>query len=286
MYAMIFGGYAYGEQKDITIAILPCKDVVMTFKKFHPLVTYLGQETGLQIKLVVPKDSKEFENSLKNGDIDFVFQDPYTYVRLAHLYNTDNLLRAVTRNGETVQSGVVITRKHSGINKVEDLKGKTVMFGPKLSGTNWVAAKLLFEEKGIDLDKDLKAYSNGTCCEDIAFNVYLRTVDAGAVCDHFFEEHSEKQEELGIDIRELIVIGRTRLIPTNVFAASGLLSEQIIMTINNALLDLDNKKSSHRKLLYSAESSGFKKVRDDDFDGMRMLIKEEITPPNNLVDKS
>ena len=247
-WLLTFVGNSHGEQKHITIAILPCKDVVMTFKKFHPLVTYLGQETGLEIKLVVPKDSTEFEKSLKNGDIDFAFQDPYTYVRLADLYNRGTLLRALTRDGETVQSGVVITRKDSGTNKVEDLKGKTVMFGPKLSATNWVVAKLLFEEKGIDIDKDLKAYSNGKCCEDIAFNVYLRTVDAGVVCDHFFEEHSEKQQELGIDAKEIMVIGRTRLIPTNVFAANRSVSEEIIMMINEALLRLDKEEKCTHKV--------------------------------------
>ena len=55
------------------------------------------------------------------------------------------------------------------------------MFGPKLSAARWVAAKALFEENGMNIDKDLKAYSNGKCCEDVAFNVYLKAVDAGVV---------------------------------------------------------------------------------------------------------
>ena len=229
---MILAGYASGGSRDITIAILPCKDVVMTFKKFHPLADYLKQETGMDMKIVVPEDSATFEKDLRNGDIDFAFQDPYTYVRLSDLYNRKLLLKGLTREGGTLQSGVVITRKDSGISKVEDLRGKTVMFGPNLSATNWVLAKLLFEEKGIDIDKDLRAYSHGKCCEDIAFNVYLKTVDAGVVCDHFFEEHSEKQQELGIAAEEIIVIDRTKLIPTNVLSANRSLSEDLIMMID------------------------------------------------------
>lgn len=279
---LIFAGYVHGAGKDITIAILPCKDIVMTFKKFHPLVTYLKQETGLDIRLVVPKDSVEFERDLKNGDIDFAFQDPYTYVRLADLYNKADLLGALTLEGTRVQSGVVIVRKDSGTNKLEDLRGKTVMFGPKLSATTWVVAKLLFEQRGIDIDKDLKAYSNGTCCEDIAFNVYLKKVDAGVVCDHFLEEHSEKQQELGIDANEIVIIDRTRLIPTNVFAASRAVSKDIINTINQALLRLDKEKNAHTKLLYPAELGGFEKSRDKDYDDMRMLIDKEIEDRKNL----
>jgi phosphonate transport system substrate-binding protein len=273
---LIFAGYAHGAGKDVTIAILPCKDVVMTFKKFHPLLTYLKQETGLNIRLVVPKDSVEFERDLKNGDIDFTFQDPYTYVRLADFYNKADLLGALTWEGTRVQSGVVIVRKDSGTNKLEDLRGKTVMFGPKLAATTWVVAKLLFEQRGIDIDKDLKAYSNGTCCEDIAFNVYLKMADAGVVCDHFLGEHSEKQQELGIDANEIVIIDRTRLIPTNVFAASRAVSKDIINTINEALLRLDKVKSAHTKLLYPAELGGFEKSKDKDYDDMRMLMDREM----------
>ncbi|MBP1740608.1 MAG: phosphonate transporter, periplasmic phosphonate-binding protein, partial [Deltaproteobacteria bacterium] len=67
----------------IRMNILPCSDVVMSFKKFHPLISYLKQQTGFEIETVVPKDFEELEWALKNGDIDFALQDPHTYVSLA-----------------------------------------------------------------------------------------------------------------------------------------------------------------------------------------------------------
>ena len=271
------GGYAYGAERHITIAVLPCTDVVMTFKKFHPLVTYLKQQTGFDIRLVVPKGSEGLETAIENGDIDIAFQDPHTYVRLASLYDKSTLIRSLTRAGAISQSGVVIAGKDSLIKKVKDLKGKNVMFGPRLSAAKWVAAKILFEENGIDIDKDLKAYSNGGCCEDIAFNVYLKAVDAGVVCDHFLEEHSEKQRELGIDAMQLIVVSRTRLVPTKLFAARRGMSKSTVTKINEALLGLDKKNPEHTKILYRAELGGFQKSRDEDYDGIRMLIGEKRT---------
>jgi len=272
---LTIAGHAHAGREQPTIAILPCADVVMTFKKFNPLVTYLGRETGLKVELVVPKDSAEFEKDLKNGDIDFAFQDPYTYVRFAHLYDKDSLLRALTRVGAKVQFGVVIARKDSGLNKVEDLKGKTVMFGPKLSATTWVVAKLLFEQRGLDIDKDLKEYSNGRCCEDVAFNVYVKAVDAGVVCDHFLEEHSEKQKELGIDPKDILVVDKTKLIPTNVFAANRKVNRDFVGVINQALLRLEKEKQEHRKVLYPAELGGFEKSSDEDYGDVRMLIEKD-----------
>lgn len=272
MCLLVGASYADGVRKTITLAIFPCTDVVMSFKKFHPLVTYLKEETGLDINLVVPGDPAEFERSIKNGNIDFAFQDPHMYVRFARFYEKGFLLRALTREGATSQSGVVIARKNGGINKLKDLIGKTVMFGPKFSAAKWVAAKSLFEENGIDIDKDLRAYSNGGCCEDIAFSVYLKAVDAGVVCDHFLEEHSKKQRELGVEAEQIVVICRTKSVPTRVFVARQEISNDIITKVNQALLRLDNNKPDHKKILYLAELGGFQKSKDEDYDGIRILI--------------
>ena len=272
---MVPGSYtdkANGTRKRITIGILPCTDAVMTFKMFYPLITYIEQETGFDIKMAIPRNFTEFERDIKNGDIDFVLQDPHTYVRLAGLYDKKAIIRALNPDGTATQSAVVIARKDSGMNKLEDIRGKNVMFGPRLSAHKWLAAKLLFEENGINIDKDLKAYSNGGCCEGIAFNVYLKVVDAGVVCDHFLEEHSGKQRELGVDAKEVIVVCRTKSVPTRVFAARREINNDIIARINEALLRLDNNKPAHKKILYRAELGGFQKSKDEDYNGIRMLI--------------
>lgn len=272
MCFVVVASYAEKVKKHIKIAVLPCSDVEMTFKKFHPLITYLKQQTGFDVEIMVPRDDAEFEWAIKNGDIDFALQDFHTYIRLARLYKKDALIRALTREGETSQRGAIIVRKDSSINTIKDLRGKTVMFGPKLSATKWIAAKEVFKENGIDIDKDLRAYQNGGCCEDIAFNVYLKAVDAGIVCDHFFEEHSEDRNELGIDAKQLVVIGRTKSVPTRVFTARKELSDSIVTSINQALLSLNKKNPEHGKILYPAELGGFQKAEDKDYDKIRSLL--------------
>lgn len=260
------------EKKQITIAILPCYDIVMTFKKFHPLITYLEQQTGFDIKLAVQTDFSEFELAIRNGDIDFALQDPHTYVRLTSLYNKDALISALTPEGDTSLRGAIIARRDSGINEVGDLRTKTVLFGPKHSIAKWIAAKILFEKNGINIDEDLRAYRNGGCCEDIAFDVYLKAVDAGVVCDHFIAEHSESQKELGIDINQISVIGRTDLVPTRVFSARKTISSEIVTKFIDALLGIDNTNPVHANMLIGAELGGFQRANDEDYDDIRDLI--------------
>ncbi|MBN1613953.1 MAG: phosphate/phosphite/phosphonate ABC transporter substrate-binding protein [Deltaproteobacteria bacterium] len=262
---------SYGDtsQKHVSIAILPCSDVVMTFKKFHPLVQYLKQQTGLEIDLIVPKDSEAFEWAIKNREMDFVFQDPHTYVKFAELYNKDTLIRSVTTSGEVYQSGLIIARKDSGITDIRQLRGKTFMFGPKLSAVKWIAAAKLFKENGLDIDKDLKAYQNSGCCEDIAFTVFLKAVDAGVVCEHFIEGHPEKQKELGININDIAIIGKTGAVPTKMFAALKGVDHNLVSRVNRALLRLDKNNPTQAAILYSAEIGGFQTAKDKDYDRMR-----------------
>ncbi len=272
---LVLTSYAHGEKKHMTLAILPCTDVVMSFKKFNPLAVYLEQETGFKIKLIIPTDSEGFERSIRSGDIDFAFLDPHTYIKLANLFNKSALIKTLTLKGAIFQCGIVIARKDSHIRKIEDLKGKMVMFGSRFSAAKWLAAKLLFEENGINIEKDLKSYSNGGCCEDIAFNIYLKEVDAGVVCDHFLEEHSEKQQELGLEAEQIMIVAKTKLVPTRVFAVRRGISKQIVTKIMQALLKINKTRPEYAKILNHAELGGFQRAQDEDYDCLRMLLGEK-----------
>lgn len=278
LFVCLTFGAAQAERirEHVTIQIVPCCDVITTFKKFNPLLTYLKNVTGFDMEIVTPKDYSEFEWAVKNNDIDFVFQDPHTYVMLSKFLDKTSLLTALSWDGKQTQSGLIVARKDSRIRKISDLAGKSVMFGPKLSIAKWVAAKELLSENGIVIDKDLKSYRNGGCCEDIAFNVYLKVVDAGVVCDHFIEQHPEKQNELGIDVKQMFVIGKTKPVPTRVFAARKQLDKKIVTAINQALLSLDTKNPAHAKILSSAELGGFRKAKDTDYDAVR---RRQATQP-------
>lgn len=258
--------------KSITLAVLPCTDIVSTFTKFHPLVTHLTQKTGLAIRLIILEDLTKFETSMNNGEIDFALQDPHTFLKLSNLFDQDSLIRALNLEGGTTQSGVVIVRKDRGIHQLADLKGKTVMFGPKFSSVKWLAAKFLFEENGINIEKYLKAYSNGGCCEDIAFSVYLKAVDAGVVCSHFADEHEDKQKSLGIDSSQIIVIGKTKTVPMKIFGARKGVNKDIIHKIKQALLNLDRKNPHDDEILSPAELGGFHEYFDGDFAIIRNMM--------------
>lgn len=263
---------AGGERSRITVAVLPCSDEVSTVTKFSPLMRYLAEETGFAFEIVVPGSTVDFDHLVRSGGFSFALQDPNTYVAHAASFQSARLLTALNPAGEAVQEGVLIARKDRGINCVEDLRGKSVMFGNELSATKWVAARDLLQEHGIAVDKDLRSHTVGGCCEDIAFNVYLGAVDAGVVCAHFLPAHPEKQEELGVHTQALVVVGRTHPVPERVFAAHRVTDPAVVEKVVQALLKLDRSNPAHALVLSRAELGGFRRAADRDYDGMRKLI--------------
>jgi len=262
-------GFTQPLSKTLNMCIFPCTDAANSFRKFHPLVTYLQQATELDISLVFHDDLAGFERALKNGSLDLAIQDPQVYVKLTDKYNNAHILQALSFDQETTQRGVIIVRKDSGLKSIMDLRGKTVMFGSTLSSPRWTAARHLFEKNGFQIDQELLSYSHGGCCEDVAFNVFLKVVDAGVVCDHFLQEHDNREPELGLDTGQLAVIAETDRVPTKIFGSRKDVGENDIRQVTRALIGLDLRNPEHRQILQNADLGGFQKASPQDLSRIR-----------------
>ena len=60
LFLLVGFSYAAETQKPIKIAILPCNNIEITFKKFYPLIRYLIQRTNIEMRIVVPADFTAF----------------------------------------------------------------------------------------------------------------------------------------------------------------------------------------------------------------------------------
>ncbi|MDG4475549.1 phosphate/phosphite/phosphonate ABC transporter substrate-binding protein [Thiovibrio frasassiensis] len=267
-------GEAADKPRPIQIAITPCTDILKTFKEYQPLAAYLQRQLRQPVKLIIPKDFPEFERLITAGGAEFAFQAPHTYVRLSHLYNRKMLLKALTPEGESRHRGVIIVRKDSPLQRIEDLKGKYVIFGAENDMAKNLSAKRLLTAKGINPDTNLRGYKHDGSCESIALNVFLKTADAGAICDYSFKNINASKEgtETELPPNQLRILGETEEIPTWVFAARAEVDPKLIARLNEALTALTLKNNNHEEILESAEIGGFVKAQDQDFAEIRKIM--------------
>lgn len=258
--------------RPVTIAVLPCSDVEGTFSRFQPLAKYLRDETGLEIALLFPRNKKQLEHFIRKGLTDFAFQEPGVYAGLFNLYSPNMVLQALESDGKDVNTGIVVVRKDSAIRSINDLKGKIVEFGAEGSTPKWLAAQWLFKKSGIDIDKDLKYYYHGGCCEDIAFTVFFKVADAGVICNHALEKFAQDKK---IDPRELTVIAKTEEVPTWIFAATKRTDSKAVATVSRALLKLAPSNASQKEILDKAEIGGFANANGARIKAFRKKIQSQ-----------
>ncbi len=266
--------YAHG-QDAVRIAITPCTDIIKTFKVFQPLALYLEGKLGRPVELVIPQDFYAFESVIKKNKVDFAYQAPHTYVRLVSYYNPDSLLKALTPEGEETHRGLIITRKDSSIRSLEDLKGKMFIFGSELSTAKSVAVKDLLKKNEIDVDTDLQRHIHDGSCESIALNVYLKAVDAGAVCDYSFEDINTPEDVKNADIppNQLRILAETEAVPTWVFSALKQTEAELVAQVHQALRELDLENEGARRILEMVEVGGFVPAQDRDYEQIRAMKK-------------
>ncbi|MFH1217147.1 MAG: phosphate/phosphite/phosphonate ABC transporter substrate-binding protein [Pseudomonadota bacterium] len=253
--------------RPLKVAILHCGDAVTSFEVFSPFVSYLTEKIGRRMQLVISEDIPSLERSLQDGEVDFVLQDSPLYIHLSSYYNRDHLLKVIGMDGKDTLTGLVIVRKDSPYHRISDLADKRVQFGPTTSGVKWVAGRKLFTESGILPGKNLKEYVGVSgCCDEIAFNVFFKKVDAGVICDHAFDKIIKKGD---IKIGELRTIGLTATIPSAVFAAAGHVAPAIIAAVFDACLALDKNKPQYAQMLSDTDIGGFARTSDAAYDGIR-----------------
>ena len=255
---------AASEQKVVKLGIWPCTSPMKVYRQYQELAGFLSTETGLKVKLVIPKNSAAFFELVKRDGVDFAFQDANVYSRLAGNYSPGHLLQALTAEGKSVERGVIIVRKDSGITDVKALKGKKILFGDEQSLTKHITIKKLLAENGLDVKKDLAGYSFGRDCEGIILRVYLRKTDAGAI-DNWSWKALHEPGEQEVEADQLTEIAEGAAVPYWVFSVHKDTDESIAAKFEQALLKLDNKNAAYKEILKNMEIGGFVKSKETDY---------------------
>jgi ABC-type phosphate/phosphonate transport system substrate-binding protein len=253
---------AHQTPPNITIAVLPCSDVVKTFERTNPLIRLIENKTGFNVQALFPESEKELIRLFRKGNADFALNSPHAFATLNDVINPRSLLKALGPDGSAEETGFLVVRKDSGLESIHDLRGKSVIMGMECSAGRWRCARKMFEQHGIDIERDLASYKDGGCCEDISFNVFFRAADAGLVCQHYFEE----QKRLGNKhIEALRVIARSPPAPTPFFAAHTKTPESVIDKVRESLMAINSDDPSYNSLVRVTEISGFVSATPEEY---------------------
>ena len=238
--------------------------------EIEPVVAYLERETGMEVKDFVATNYAGVVEALKNGTADVGFMGPLQYI-IAHQQAGAKPLLGELYNGKATYESHIFVRKDSGINSLEDLKGKSMAFTDPISSSGYLYPLAIFREKGLVKGAPeaffKRVYFAGGD-EQAIRAVYNKFVDAAGIGEYSYNL-------LRPDERDAVkVLATSRPIPSHCIVVRKGLSEDAAAKLKKALLALNEEGPDHDLLqnLYSVD--GYTEISHDDFAETERLARE------------
>lgn len=253
---------------EIKFAILPRLSIGELYTMFKPLAEYLTTEVGEKVSVVTAKDFAAYQEMIKAGQADIGFANPLIYVGLKRDLDLEPLAVASESKGGSKFRGIIIAKTDSGINKLQDLKGKKLIFVDKDSAAGYIFQMLSLSKAGMDVHKDFITLPFAKKHDNVTIAVFIGTADAGGIREDDLEKMKEK-----VNLSQIKIVGYTDYFPNWPVFATPKLNKDAARKIKAALLKLKPKSGQSEKVLGSAKLDGFAPIKDKDYDELRRAAK-------------
>ena len=205
--------------------------------------------------------------ALRSKRVDLAFVHPVGYV-LAHREAGCLIMVRDVWQGKTAYTARFYVRKGSGIERVEDLRGKTVAFVDPASSSGYVYPMVMLVKRGLVRDRDPKTFFKDAVfagTHEAGLRALLQgRVDSAASFDKAPELYLKDPAQ----IAQLAFVGETDEIPEAGICARPGLPADTLAKVKRALLAI--KSPEHAALLKQVyDIDGFIEAKDADYEPVR-----------------
>jgi phosphonate transport system substrate-binding protein len=258
----------------LRVSAIPDESPTELQRKFTPLGAYLEKQLGMPVKFVPVTDYAATVEGLAGRHLDLVWYGGFTFVQARR--KTGNAIPLVQRAEDATFHSKVIARVGSGIEKLQDLKGKTFAFGSPSSTSGHLMPRHFLKAAGIDPDRDFARYSFSGAHDATVKWVEEGKVDAGALNESVWNKLVESKKA---DVSKVKVIYTTPDFYDYNWTVRGDLEPALREKIKKAFLALDPANPEHKAILDLQRASRFIETRPENYRGI-----EEAAQAAKLLD--
>lgn len=278
--AIATGGMAVAAECEnpevLRFSMIPTEETTQELTLYEPMVNQLKAATGKNVEFFLPTSYASVVEAMLGGFVDIGMHGPYSYVIAQEKDPTLKVFATYAKHkGHFQEEGpgykaVLVSRSDSGIEKIEDLKGKVVGLTDPASTSGNLLPRVSFTEViGEDLEDHFSrvVYTGGHDLSAIA--VLEEQVDVAFVATHRLDNVIDR----GLaKMEDYNVIWSSPVIPQDPFVVSGKLCDDLVGQITNAFLTLGDSEEG-KAYLKNVNASKFVAMTDADYDIIRALKK-------------
>jgi phosphonate transport system substrate-binding protein len=249
--------------KQLRVSAIPDENPQEMLRIYQPFADYLSKEIGIPVKFTPVIDYAATVEGLAANRLDLVWYGGLTSVQAQR--QAKGARRIIMRQEDAHFKSYFITRKDTGIKKLQDLKGKTFAFGSVSSTSGHLMPRYFLLKAGIIPERDFAKFSFSGAHDATAAWVEAGTVDAGALNFLVWDKLVQSKK---VDTNNVFVFWTTPSYVDYVWMVRGGVDKGTVDKIKKAFLKLDYNNPVDRKLLDLHRTKKYIPAKDEDWKGI------------------
>ena len=260
------------------------KEIEEHFRDFVRYVTRKlssGRET--EARVVTAATPVELAKLLEQRKVDFYMESAYPTYVINSVHGAGKLLLRRWKSGMAEYYSVIFTKRNSGIKRLEDLKGKTIVFEDPDSTSGYLMPKLFLQRQGLKLTEKVRSDPNSVTTE-VGY-VFARSQDrlieavltgqsaAGASSNDDFIALDDKKKS------EFALLAQTDRLPRHLVSVRSDLAPELVTSLESTLLSMHDDVEGREILQKLDGTTKFDILPGGEAVMRRRLLESFYSPP-------
>ena len=266
---------AYAEETTVTFGILTKTNALSPSAikaGIKPFENYLKSKLKINVVIKVLPDLESLETSFKNGSIEWAYASNLEYIRIKNKIDVTPVVKIIRGNTDKYNA-IILVRKDSNINNIDELKGKTFAYSSKNSSHGFLYPSFLVKSK---FNESFDSFFGKIILTkkdiDGIYSVYYKQADVTSSSDASYEIISELSPRINRNLK-IISTSEPMIFGSVFYYDKNIKDKSLIKRVKQILLDMDKVPEGSQTLM-SLKMSAWTEHTDADYNPIRKLLKQ------------
>lgn len=294
LFGVSFGSNAAGQTQDraeakaISLGIVSeinRKEIEEHFRDFVRYVARkLSSASDTEGKVVVAPTLSQLAKLLEQKKVDFYMESPYPTYVINNVHGSAKLLLRRWKGGMAEYRSLIFTKRNSEIKRLEDLRGKVIVFEDPESSSGYFLPKLFLSRRGFKLAEKSQLEPNVSPSEvgyifaysqeKLVHLVLTKQAAAGAFSNDDYGVLDDKRKS------EITVLAQTERLPRHLLSIRKDLAPALADRLQEILLSM-HQDDEGRRILQKADNT----TKFDELPGGEGRVRRQLLETFFSVEK-
>lgn len=243
------------------------------FEVYQPMIDYINNRlNGAKLRLEASRNYPAYDKKLFSGYYDFSLPNPYQTVTAVQ--NGYKIFGKMA-DDENFR-GIILIRKDSGIEEINDLKGKNISYPAATALAATMMPQWYLHTHGININTDITNSYVGSQ-ESSIMNVYLGKSSAASTWPPPWRAFIKERPEVA---EQVIIKWQTPSLPNNGLVVRDDVPQAVVQQVKDIILSLHTHPEG-RTILQAMELSRYETADNATYEPVREFLKQfeqEVRP--------